>query len=108
MPNRGPLDLSAAEASALLDELPPPGDTVDAEADQDDRRRIALLASARKRIAEVSEDLSKRGAPSGVVILSIDEAEEVLDCLPPPPALASVRERLVRFRQATLGSGGDD
>jgi len=117
MPNRGPIELSDAEAAALLAELPPPVDPRDMDAD--DRRRAGLLAALRSRLAEVRESMSESGRSSASAVLSIDEAEELLDCLPPPrkeeegedaeerqqiKTLNSARARLVELQQSLIAN----
>ena len=99
MPNRGPLELSLDECTALLSELPEP-DLADAE-DAEDKKRMTLQIKIRQHIDEPRKALAAAGsdgAAMGTVVLSIDEVDEIIDSLPPPPALGSVREKL-----ATLG-----
>ena len=96
MPNRGPMSISLAEATKLLDELPPHMDPKDAE-DDDERRRFALQDKIRTHLDEPRKALEEAGGEStatGTVILTIDEVDELLDCMPPPPALDDVRGRL--------------
>ena len=104
MPNRGPMSISLAEATKLLDELPPHMDPKDAE-DDDERRRFALHDKIRTHLDEPRKALEEAGGEStatGTVILTIDEVDELLDCMPPPPALSSVRERLAELRRSLL------
>ena len=99
MPNRGPLELSLDECTALLSELPEP-DLADAE-DAEDKKRMNLQIKIRQHIDEPRKALAAAGSDGttmGTVVLSIDEVDEIIDSLPPPPALGSVREKL-----ATLG-----
>ena len=99
MPNRGPLELSLDECTALLSELPEP-DLADAE-NAEEKKRMSLQIKIRQHIDEPRKALTAAGSDGGAmgtVVLSIDEVDEIIDSLPPPPALGSVREKL-----ATLG-----
>jgi hypothetical protein len=100
MPNRGPLEFTRAELVALLAELPPSRPLSEAE-DDEDRQLIRLHDKLRERMAEQRNALASDDA-RGTVVFSIDEADGLLDCLPPPPALAEVRARLGAFHQAML------
>jgi len=94
MPNRGPVEVTLAEAQALLAELPPPRDVKEAE-DDDDRLRIQLLAKLRPRLEEQIAALTAGSEGQlGVLTLSVDEVDEIQDSLPPPPTLDDVRKKL--------------
>ena len=102
MPNRGPVQLSLSECTALLGELPPPMDPKEAE-DDEDRQRIALQAKIRTHIEEPKKALEEAGGDGEAtctVILTIDEVDEILDCLPPPPALDAVRTKLGELKRS--------
>ena len=104
MPNRGPMPVSLAEVTELLAEMPPPMDPREAE-DDEERQRFALQAKIRSHLEEPRKALEAAGAAStenGTVVLSVDEVDELLDSLPPPPALAAVRERLAGLRLQLL------
>ena len=101
MPNRGPAEFSREELESLLLELPNKSQS-DAE-DSEERQRIKVHIALRSRIEEqqtalIAADSSARGA----VIFSIDEVDELLDCMPPPPALSEVRSRLAELHRALL------
>ena len=100
MPNRGPCEATLGEFNALSTELPPPRDLKEAE-DDEDRSRIKLMAAIRGRIDETTATL-KSEEELGTVIFSVDEIDEILDCLPPPPALAEVRDKLISARLQAL------
>ena len=103
MPNRGPVDLSLAEAQALLHELPPDRDVREAE-DDEDRQRIQLLAKMRKHMTEFCTERAAAGDDGPApLVFSVDEVDEILDSLPPPPALDDVRVRLSKARVTMLG-----
>ena len=95
------MTVSLAEVESLLAELPPPMDPREAE-DDEDRQRIALHAKIRTHLDEPRKALeaSADATATGTVILSTDEVDEILDCLPPPPAMASVRDRLGELRRS--------
>ena len=95
MPNRGPISVTAADCASLLAELPPPRDLKEAE-DDEDRKRIKLHATIRGRVEEQHAALTAASATeeTGALILSVDEVDEILDVLPPPPTLGDVRQRL--------------
>ena len=102
MPNRGPIDVSLADVRSLLAELPSPRDNKEAE-DDEDRQRIKLHVSLRSRVEEQVAALSVEGAAgTGVLIFSIDEVDEILDVLPPPPLLTDVRERLQKLKLSLM------
>jgi hypothetical protein len=105
MPNRGPLEVTVADCATLLDELPPPRDLKEAE-DDEDRKRIKLHVTIRGRVEEQHAALSASTASDekGALILSIDEVEEILDVLPPPPTLADVRKRLANLKLELQGA----
>ena len=98
MPNRGPLELSAAEAAALLAELRHI-DMADAE-DADERERYKLICGARERVQLAASHHD--GVGTVIAVLSSDELDTVLDVLPPPPALGTVREKLGALHEALL------
>ena len=105
MPNRSPVELTLAESSTLLSELPLM-EQEDAE-DDDDRRRIRLLTKLRTTIEAHRASLS--AAPSearAALVLSIEEADECLDCLAPEPRFEAVRGRLTEARVKMLGGEG--
>ena len=96
------MSISLAEATKLLDELPPHMDPKDAE-DDDERRRFALQDKIRTHLDEPRKALEEAGGEStatGTVILTIDEVDEILDCLPPPPALDAVRTKLGELKRS--------
>ena len=102
MPNRGPLEVTVADCATLLDELPPPRDLKEAE-DDEDRKRIKLHVTIRGRVEE-QHAASTASDEKGALILSIDEVEEILDVLPPPPTLADVRKRLANLKLELQGA----
>ena len=68
--------------------------------DDDDRMRIQLVEKLRARLEEQAAALeSADESLRGVLTLSVDEVDELLDCMPPPPTLDDVRQRL---KQAKL------
>ena len=91
--------MTLAEMTTLLSELPLPMDPRDAE-DDEDRQRIALQTKIRSHLDEPRKALEAAGddTATGPVMLTIDEVDEILDSLPPPPALASLRERLAAHK----------
>ena len=98
------MPVSLAEVTELLAEMPPPMDPREAE-DDEERQRFALQAKIRSHLEEPRKALEAAGAAStenGTVVLSVDEVDELLDSLPPPPALAAVRERLAGLRLQLL------
>ena len=101
MPNRGPVELSLGDVDALTAELPPPRDLSEAE-DSEDRQRIKLMTTIHGRLAETRATL-QNPEDLGTVIFSIDEIDEILDNLPPPPALAAVRAKLGDLQQRVRG-----
>jgi hypothetical protein len=99
MPNRGPCEVTHSEAKALVAVLPEPRNVREAE-DDDDRMRIQLVEKLRARLEEQAAALeSADESLRGVLTLSVDEVDELLDCMPPPPTLDDVRQRL---KQAKL------
>lgn len=98
MPNRGPCEVTHSEAKALIAVLP---DRNVREAEDDDERlRIQLVGKLRVRLEEQAAALeSADESLRGVLTLSVDEVDELLDCLPPPPTLDDFRQRL---KQAKL------
>ena len=92
MPNRGPIAVTLQDCATLLGELPPERDLKEAE-DDEGRQRIKLHMAIRRRVEEQNTALEQAGG-SGNLILSVDEVEEIIDVLPPPPMLADVRKRL--------------
>ena len=99
MPNRGPLELSLEEVSALLGELPSSSDLAEMKADAEDneeRLRVKHLGSAKERLEE-----RQQSASGGAVVFSVDEVDELLDRLPPPSdaSFTVLRAKLVKFRQ---------
>ena len=97
MPNRGPITVSSDDLATLLRELPPHMDPKDAE-DNEERQRFAK----QDKIRSALEAATAEGGESGKVVLAIDEIDELLDCLPPPPSLAAVREKLAELRRSLL------
>ena len=98
MPNRGPVDLSAAELKVLQENLPSPRDPKTAE-DEEERVQIKNQAAARKRLEEAG-DLGSNTETS--VIFSIDEVDALIDCLPPPSAdtaAGAVRKKLTELQR---------
>ncbi|KAL1526433.1 hypothetical protein AB1Y20_015145 [Prymnesium parvum] len=98
MPNRGPVDFSSDELAALLDSLPPARDPKEAQ-DDDERQQLKYLASARGRL----EETQAADESAGVVIVSIDEVDALIDCLPPPTAgapIAAVRMKLGELQRS--------
>ena len=93
--------MTYSEAKALLAELPPPRDLCEAE-DDEDRMRIQLLEKLRPRLQELATAMdSANELQRGLLSLSIDEVDELLDCMPPPPTtLDDVRQRL---KEAKVG-----
>ena len=98
MPNRGPCEVTHSEAKALIAVLP--DRNVREAEDDDDRMRIQLVEKLRARLEEQAAALeSVDESLRGVLTLSVDEVDELLDCMPPPPTLDDVRQRL---KQAKL------
>ena len=100
MPNRGPLKATCGDLKKLMAELPPPRDLKEAE-DDEDRLRIKMMATIHGRIGETVAALQAEDE-EGTVVFSIEEMDEILDCMPPPPTLAAVREKLGDLRRQTL------
>ena len=95
MPNRGPITLTPDDLSTLLDCLPPPRDLKEAE-DDEDRMQIKHQSSARQRL----EETQAAGGTEAVVILSIDEVDTLIDCLPPPSSGDCLRPKLTELQRA--------
>ena len=101
MPNRGPVELSLAELTALLPELPPPMDPKEAE-DAEERQRFALQAKIRTHLEEPKIAKEAEGGAADAmctVVLAVDEVEELIDCLP-PSGLGAVRDKLVALQRS--------
>ena len=97
MPNRGPVALSAAEVAVLLGNLPSPRDPKTAE-DDEERLQIKYQTAARQRL----EEANIAPEAEGNVVLSIEEVDALIDCLPPPsvdPAAAKLRPKLTELQR---------
>ena len=100
MPNRGPVELNLSEATTLLDELPATRELSEAE-DEDDRTRIKLVAKLRPRLEEHRSTLaSATDGERFVITMSVDEVDELVDCLAP----GELRRRIEAARLAMLDS----
>lgn len=82
----GPTQFTAEQLAALIECLPPPRDLKEAE-DDEERQQIKTLGSAQGRLQEMRD-----AGGDGTVVLSIDEVEALIDCLPPPSGAGPVSE----------------
>ena len=92
---RGPLTVTPDDLKALLVELPLPRGLEEAE-HEEERQRIELMADVHSKVSAATVT----GQDS--IIFSVDEIDEMLDCLPPPPTLATMRDRLADLRRRLL------